>query len=172
MSKAPALLLLFAGSVLIAGCGQKTPAASDQAASPTESASAPAPAAPAVATPEQAKALVATLPAPYSAGDPEAGKAKFTPCAACHTLTSGGPNMTGPNLYGIFGRKRASQPGFDYSDAFKAVTGTWDAAAIDAWITNPQAAVPGTRMSFPGLKDAKDRSDVIAYLKVATSPVP
>ena len=167
MSKAPALLLLFAGSVLIAGCGQKTPAASDQAASPTEPASAPA-----VATPEQAKALVATLPAPYSAGDPEAGKAKFTHCAACHTLTSGGPNMTGPNLYGIFGRKRASQPGFAYSDAFKAVTGTWDAAAIDAWITNPQAAVPGTRMSFPGLKDAKDRSDVIAYLKVATSPVP
>jgi len=167
MSRAPALLMLFAGAALLAACSQKTPSASDQAATPTEPASAPA-----IATPEQAKALVATLPAPYNAGDPEAGKAKFAPCAACHTLTQGGPNMTGPNLYGIFGRKRASQPGFDYSDPFKAVTGTWDAAAIDTWITNPQAAIPGTRMSFPGLKDPKDRADVIAYLKVATSPVP
>jgi len=167
MSRAPALQLLFAGALLLAACGQKTTSASDQAATPTEPASAPA-----IATPEQAKALVATLPAPYNAGDPEAGKAKFTPCAACHTLTQGGPNMTGPNLYGLFGRKRASQPGFDYSDPFKAVAGTWDAAALDTWIAGPQAAVPGTRMSFPGIKDPKDRADVIAYLKVATSPVP
>jgi cytochrome c len=163
MSKAPALLILFAGAALLAACGQKTS---------SESSAAPAPAAPPpVATPEQAKALVATLPAPYNTGDPEAGKAKFTPCAACHTLTQGGPNMTGPNLYGIFGRKHAAQPGFDYSDPFKAVTGTWDAATIDTWIAGPQAMIPGTRMSFPGLKDPKDRADVIAYLKVATSPV-
>ena len=167
MTKAPALLMLFAGAALLVACGQKTSSASDQAAAPTEPASAPA-----VATPEQAKTLVAALPAPYNAGDPEAGKAKFTPCAACHTVTQGGPNMTGPNLYGIFGRKRASLAGFDYSDPFKAVGGTWDAASIDTWISGPQAMVPGTRMSFPGLKDPKDRADVIAYLKVATSPVP
>ena len=164
MSKAAALVILFAGTVLLAACGQSNSPASGQASAPATP--------PPIATPEQAKALVATLPAPFNAGDPEAGKAKFTPCAACHTLTQGGPNMTGPNLYGVFGRKRASQPGFDYSDAFKAVGGTWDAARIDTWITNPQAAVPGTHMSFPGLKDPKDRADVIAYLKVATSPVP
>jgi len=167
MSKAPALLILFAGAALLVACGQKTSSSSDQAATPTEPASAPA-----VATPEQAKTLVATLPAPFNAGDPEAGKAKFTPCAACHTVTQGGPNMTGPNLYGIFGRKRASLANFDYSDPFKAVGGTWDAASIDTWISGPQAMVPGTRMSFPGLKDPKDRADVIAYLKVATSPLP
>ena len=166
MSKAPALLVLFAGLGLLAACGQKT-AAPDQAATPTEPASAPA-----IATPEQAKALVATLPAPFNTGDPEAGKGKFTPCAACHTLTQGGPNMTGPNLYGIFGRKTASLASFDYSDALKAAGGSWDPARIDTWISGPQAMVPGTRMSFPGLKDAKDRADVIAYLKVATSPVP
>jgi cytochrome c len=163
MSKAPAFLIVIAGAALLAACGPKTTTASDQAA---------APAAPAIATPEQAKALVATLPAPFNAGDPEAGKAKFTPCAACHTVAQGGPNMTGPNLYGIFGRKRASLASFDYSDPFKALGGTWDAASIDTWISGPQAMVPGTRMSFPGLKDPKDRADVIAYLKVATSPVP
>jgi len=161
MSKAPACLIVIAGAALLAACGQKTTSATDQTA-----------AAPAIATPEQAKALVATLPAPYNVGDPEAGKAKFTPCAACHTLTQGGPNMTGPNLYGIFGRKRASLANFDYSDPFKAVGGSWDAASLDTWISGPQAMVPGTRMSFPGLKDPKDRADVIAYLKVATSPVP
>ena len=167
MSKAPALMILFAGAALLAACGQKTSSASDQAASPTEPASAPA-----IATPEQAKAMVATLPAPFNTGDPEAGKGKFTPCAACHTLTPGGPNMTGPNLYGLFGRKTASLASFDYSDALKAAGGSWDAARIDTWISGPQVMVPGTRMSFPGLKDAKDRQDVIAYLKVATSPVP
>jgi len=167
MPRAPALLILFAGAMLLAACGQKTTSASDQAATPAG----PTPA-PAIATPEQAKAMVATLPAPYNAGDPEAGKTKFTPCAACHTLTQGGPNLTGPNLYGIFGRKRASQPGFNYSDPFIAVGGSWDAAGLDTWISGPQAMVPGTRMSFPGLKDPKDRADVIAYLKVATSPVP
>ena len=163
MSKAPALLILFAGAAVLAACGQSSSSSSGQASAPATP--------PPIATPEQAKALVATLPAPYNTGDPEAGKGKFTPCAACHTLTQGGPNMTGPNLYGVFGRKRASVTGFDYSDPFKAVTGTWDAAALDTWIAGPQAAIPGTRMSFPGLKDPKDRADVIAYLKVATSPV-
>ena len=167
MSKAPALMMMVAVAALLVACGQKTSSGSDQASTPTEPASAPA-----IATPEQAKALVATLPAPFNAGDPEAGKAKFTPCAACHTVTQGGPNMTGPNLYGIFGRKRASLANFDYSDPFKAVGGTWYAAGIDTWISGPQAMIPGTRMSFPGLKDPKDRADVIAYLKVATSPLP
>jgi cytochrome c len=167
MSKAPALIPLFAAAALLAACGQKTASASDQASAPTEPASAPA-----IATPAQAKALVASLPAPFNAGDPEAGKAKFTPCASCHTVTQGGPNMTGPNLYGVFGRKRASLASFDYSDALKALGGIWDATTINTWIANPQAVAPGTRMSYPGLKDPKDRADVIAYLKVATSPVP
>jgi len=167
MSKAHTILLLIGMAALIAACGQKTSSATDQAATPTEPASAPA-----IATAAQAKALVATLPAPFNTGDPEAGKAKFTPCASCHTVTQGGPNMTGPNLYGIFGRKRAALTSFDYSDAFKALGGTWDADKINTWITNPQAVAPGTRMSYPGLRDPKDRADVIAYLKVATSPVP
>ena len=114
----------------------------------------------------------AALPAPYSAGDVTNGKAKFTECAACHTTAQGGPNMTGPNLYGVFGRKAASQPGFAYSDALKAAGWTWDAPHIDTWITDPRAMLPGTKMTFVGMRDPKDRSDLIAYLKVATSPLP
>ena len=80
--------------------------------------------------------------------------------------------MTGPNLYGVFGRKAGTQPGFAYSDAAKQAAITWDAAHIDSWITDPRAVLPGTKMSFVGLKDPKDRTDLIAYLKVATSPPP
>jgi cytochrome c len=78
--------------------------------------------------------------------------------------------MTGPNLYGIFGRKAGTQPGYAYSDALKAAGWTWDAARIDQWITDPRAVLAETKMSFVGMKDPKDRTDVIAYLKVATSP--
>ena len=163
MRASPPLLSLAAVAAVLAGCS-KPASAPDQAATPTEPASAPA-----APTPEQIKASLATLPAPYSAGDIENGKRKFTQCAACHTAGEGGPNMTGPNLYGIFGRKAGTAANFSYSDGLKAAGWTWDAAHIDTWITDPRAVIPGTRMSFAGLKDPKDRADVIAYLKVATS---
>ena len=154
------LALAAATTVALAGCGQNS-SQSDQT-----------PAAPAQPTADQIKTLLAQLPAPYNAGDIVNGKSKFTQCAACHTLGEGGPNMTGPNLYGIFGRKAGSLDGFAYSDAMKAAGWTWDAARIDAWITNPHAVLATTKMSFVGLKDPKDRADVIAYLKTATSPLP
>ena len=163
MRASPTLLPLAAIAALMACCS-KPASAPDQAASPTEPASAPA-----APTPDQIKASLATLPAPYNAGDPEKGKAKFTQCAACHTAGEGGPNMTGPNLYGVFGRKAGTAANFSYSDGMKAAGWTWDAAHIDTWITDPKAMIPGTRMSFAGMKDAQDRADVIAYLKVATS---
>jgi len=163
MRASPTLLVLGVAAALLAACS-KPASAPDQAATPTEPASAPA-----EPTPDQIKASLATLPAPYSAGDVENGKSKFTQCAACHTTGEGGPNMTGPNLYGVFGRKAGTAANFSYSDGLKAAGWTWDAAHIDTWITDPKAMVTGTRMSFVGIKDAKDRADVIAYLKVATS---
>jgi cytochrome c len=157
------LTLMAAGAALLTGCGQSQTGASQGEA----------PAAPAQLTPDQVKALVASLPAPFNTGDPAAGKAVFTQCAACHTTAQGGPNMTGPNLYGIFGRPAARQPGFTYSSALLAVANfNWDAPRIDKWITDPRTAVPGTKMSFAGLSDPKDRINVIAYLKTATSPPP
>jgi len=66
-------------------------------------------------------------------------------------------------------RKAGSIAGFSYSDGLKNSGITWDAAQIDKWITNPRAVVPDTRMSFMGLPNAKDRIDVVAYLKTVTS---
>jgi len=118
------------------------------------------------------QAALAKLPAPYNTADLANGESKFALCSTCHTLAKGGPNMTGPNLYGVFGRKEGATPGFAYSDPLKATGWTWDAAHIDSWITDPKAAVPGTKMTFAGLKDPKDRTDVIAYLMIGTGYKP
>ncbi|MDD2706212.1 MAG: cytochrome c family protein [Acidocella sp.] len=86
-------------------------------------------------------------------------------CAACHTLAKGGANGMGPNLYGIVGAKAFSAPGFSYSDAVKAKSGTpWTADALSAWLQSPATYAPGTRMFYPGIKNDQTRADVIAYL--------
>jgi cytochrome c len=166
MRVAVSLMALAAGAMLLSGCGKKQESA-EQPEAATEPASAPA-AAPAP-TPEQIKTMVASLPAPYNTGDVANGQTKFAQCRACHTPEQGGANMTGPNLWGVFGRKAGSIEGFSYSDGLKASGITWDAPQIDKWITNPRAVVADTRMSFLGLKDPKDRIDVVAYLKTATT---
>ena len=144
-------------AVTLAGCNKSQPSSSSTGAPP----------APALTDAEKA-ALLAQLPAPYNTADLSNGESKFALCSTCHTLPEGGPNMTGPNLHGIFGRKAGTLPGFTYSDGLKAAGWTWDAAHIDTWITDPKADVPGTKMTFAGLKDPKDRTDVIAYLMVNT----
>lgn len=117
----------------------------------------------------QANKLLAELPPPYNAADLENGRLHFSLCRACHTISKGGPDMTGPNLYGIFGRKAGSKPGYSYSDALKAADFTWDAAHLDRWLKSPQTYLPGTKMTFIGIKDDTDRRDLIGYLKVASS---
>ena len=153
---------------LLVGCGKSQTTASSTGA-PSEAAPAAPPAGP---TPEQAKAMIASMPAPYNTADLVNGKDKFAQCRACHTTAEGGPNMTGPNLWGIFGRKAGSLDSFAYSDGLKAAGWTWDAARIDKWITDPRAVIPGTKMTFFGIRDPKDRADVIAYLKTQTTPPP
>src|SRR5262245_5888430 len=90
-------------------------------------------------------------------------------CSICHNFDKRGPNMIGPNLYGVLGRKVASHEGYEYSDALKAKAGelgNWDYAKINAMITNPGAFVPGTKMAlFPGLPDAKERADVLLFMR-------
>ena len=159
-------------ALTLAGCG-KSPSnnQADQAqvgssAQPTTAGSTSA----AEPTPEQKKAAVATLPAPYNTADLDNGESKFAVCKSCHTLNPGGPDMTGPNLSGVFGRKVATKEGFKFSDPLKAQSFTWDAAQLDKWLTDPKAMVPGTKMTFPGFKDPKDRIDVIGYLKAETTP--
>jgi len=169
------LTIAFAAG-LLAGCGQKPDTASSEAgtssSSPAGATSAAPEASPAATAPALSvhdKALLASLPAPYNSGDVEHGKIVFARCQVCHTVTEGGPDLIGPNLWGLFGRKVASKAGYAYSDALKAKTWTWGAQHIDAWITDPRQVAPGTKMSFVGLGDPQDRTDVVAYLKTATS---
>ena len=94
-------------------------------------------------------------------------------CQLCHNLDKGGPNVIGPNLYGVLGRDVASHEGFDYSPALKAKGGKWDYVSIDAMITNPAVYVPGTKMAlFPGLPDAKQRADVLIFLRTKNDNPP
>ncbi len=85
-------------------------------------------------------------------------------CEICHNLQKGQGPKVGPDLYGVIGRKVASMPGFSYSAALKAKGGTWTFDALNPWLTNPRADVPGTAMTFAGLSNEKQRADVIAYL--------
>ena len=155
------ILAVTALAALTAACSQSQEKSADTGSQPA----AATPAAPEASDAEK-QALLASYPAPYNTADLANGKAKFALCQSCHTITPGGANMTGPNLHGVFGRKTASVEGFKYSDALKNANFTWDGAHLDEWLTKPQDFLPGTKMTFPGLKDPKDRSDLIAYLMV------
>jgi cytochrome c len=94
-------------------------------------------------------------------------------CGLCHNFEKGGPNMIGPNLYSVLGRKIASHEGYEYSDALKAKEGNWDYEKINHMIENPNAFVPGTKMAiFPGLPDAQERADVLLFLRTKNDNPP
>jgi cytochrome c len=100
-----------------------------------------------------------------AAGDPEAGAQVFEACAACHTLEPGA-HRTGPSLAGVFGRKAGTAEGFQrYSDALKSADLVWREDTLSGFLADPQAFLPGNRMTFSGIPDAQARADVIAYLK-------
>lgn len=110
-------------------------------------------------------AAVSVSPAHAQDAQVAAGKAAFASiCALCHTAEKGHNNI-GPSLYGVVGRKAGTAPGFNYSKAMTSSGITWDADAIDVFITAPKAKVPGTKMPYAGLKDAAKRQAIIAYLK-------
>ena len=154
------LALIALAALALTGCGQG------------QDAIAPAAPAPPAPTTAQKAALLAALPAPYNQADLDNGRRAFARCRSCHTITDGGPNMTGPNLYGVFGRQAGIHPGFNYSSAVKEAGFAWDAERLDHWLENPRTFLPGNKMTFPGLPDATDRRDVIAFLKVETGYQP
>lgn len=103
----------------------------------------------------------------------DSGKSIAGKCLACHTLQKGQPPHIGPNLWGVIGAKRAHEAGFAYSDAMKALGGTWNFDELNDFLTKPSAYLPGTKMTFPGLDSEQDRADVVAYLNtLSDNPLP
>jgi cytochrome c len=111
------------------------------------------------------------------AADVAAGEQVFAKCKSCHTDTNGGANGTGPNLWGVEGRKPGSHAGFAYSAAmteFGSKQAQWDYDHLYEFIKGPQKYIPGTKMTFVGLKKPEDRINLIAYLHSmgGTLPIP
>ena len=105
-----------------------------------------------------------------ASGDIARGQQDFRACAQCHSLESN-RNMTGPSLAGLWGRKAGSLPSFErYSDALKSSGIIWDERSLDAWLTDPQKMVPDNDMPFQGIRDARVRADLLAFLKEASKP--
>ena len=103
--------------------------------------------------------------APGVAQDVAAGAAMYAEqCANCHA-TAPGDNGTGPSLAAIVGAPAGHVGGFTYSPAMVASGKIWNDAALDAYLANPRAAVPGTRMKLGGIADPDDRANLIAFLK-------
>jgi cytochrome c len=112
-----------------------------------------------------ASAIAALMAGSAWAADPDAGQALFkTQCGICHSVVLG-RNMVGPSLFGVVGRKSGSVDGFHYSAANKGADIIWDAAILDKYLTAPKEVVPGTIMTYLGLKDDAKRADLIAYLE-------
>ena len=109
----------------------------------------------------------AATPAAAGAGDPAKGKKVFNKCKACH-FADKPKNKVGPSLLGVVGRPVAAFEGYKYSEAMKAKAadiGTWTEDKLKAFLAAPKAVVPGTKMTFAGLKKEQDILNVIAYLK-------
>jgi cytochrome c len=101
------------------------------------------------------------------AQDAKRGQKLFDECAACHSSDRAAKDTVGPSLHGVVGRKAGEGTEFRYSPAMKRSGLTWSTDTLNTFISDPQKLVPGNRMPYSGLPDAKDRADLIAYLQAA-----
>ena len=117
---------------------------------------------------DRARAIVAAALAlaawPAAGADPRNGEEVYSRCLACHALES---DRVGPRHCGVVGRRAGSIAGFGYSSAMKKSKLVWNPKTLDRFIADPMKAVPGTTMTYAGVKDAKERADLIAYLDAA-----
>jgi len=111
-----------------------------------------------------AAALASGAAAAAPRGDAKKGEEIYSRCLACHALAY---DRTGPRHCGLFGRKAGSVPGFAYSEAMKHSKIVWNAKTLDRFIADPMKTVPGTAMGYAGVKDPRERADLIAYLEAA-----
>ena len=156
--------------------GAPEPAEVQEAAAETAPAAEAEPVAeaePAAETPAAEAPAASGIIALVAAADVAAGQKIARKCVACHTVTAGGANKVGPNLWDIVGADLASREGYKYSSALSGMGGTWSLENLDAYLTKPKTFVPGTKMSFAGVKSEADRAALIAYLRsLSDSPVP
>jgi cytochrome c len=116
---------------------------------------------PSLATAAAALAAAAVCASAF-AGDAARGKQLYdSRCIGCHSIDE---NRVGPAHKGVFGRKAGLAPGYDYSPAVKHSKVVWNAKTLDRWLADPQAVIPGTKMGY-SVPDARDRADLIAYLR-------
>lgn len=112
-------------------------------------------------------------PTNFAAGDPAKGKDLFSKCASCHSITQGGANGIGPNLWGTMGEEIGKgKAGYAFSAALSGHGGKWDWAALDAWLKSPKKFADGTKMSFAGLSSSEDRANLIRYVNEQGSNLP
>ena len=109
--------------------------------------------------------LMAASTAAGAGGDPVAGEKVFLKCRSCHQLGETAKNGIGPELNGIVGRPAGAAAGYKYSDAIKTSGLIWDETNLHAFLTDPKAKIPGTKMPFAGIKDPAALDDLLSYLK-------
>ena len=113
------------------------------------------------------------LPVRLAQASVQKGQSVAKQCQACHTLEKGQPNRVGPNLWNIVGSKRGEGRGFNFSAAMKSKGGTWTFDELDKFLTDPRGYIPGTAMTFAGIKNDQQRADVIDYLHtLSDNPLP
>ncbi len=99
-----------------------------------------------------------------------AGEKVFAQCKACHSIEKGKADGVGPNLYGVYGSKAGAHSAtFKYSTAMKASGQTWNDATLNSFLLAPMKAVPGTKMTYGGVKDDTKRAALVYYLKVKSA---
>lgn len=150
----------LAGVMTLSACGG---GAGSDANAPAAEATETTAAAPAATETAAAPAAGETLEYASFTTDAAAGEKVFALCRSCHVLEDG-VNRVGPSLYNVVGRKSGSVAGFSYSDANKASGVTWTTDVLFKYLEDPKAFMPGTKMAFPGIKDAQDRANLVAYL--------
>ena len=128
---------------------------------------------PAIALLAAAVSLAPLMPAAAQDGDAEAGRRVFAQCRACHIVDNTPRNNVGPNRGGMWGRQAGSREGFRYSanlTALGAAGHVWNEANLRAYLTNPKAVAPQGIMSFAGISNPEQLTNLIAYLRANTQP--
>ena len=110
---------------------------------------------------------IAMSVSPAAAGDAALGQKVFNKCKACHDVAEP-KNKVGPSLKGLFGRSAGSLEGFAYSEAMKNSGIVWSEDTLKTYLADPKATVPGTKMSFTGLKKEEEIENIVEYLEEAT----